>query len=101
MSTARKPFYSRWASRGAHYLHRLVRHIRVAGKQGSFVCSQGMTHQCTIRGIIYDSPFHRDLAYRIDYTRSDTGALIRNAEIPTDIFVPNGAICSGGEASHE
>lgn len=73
----------------ARSLHRMVRHICVSGKQGSFVCSQGMTHQCTVRGIIWDSPFHREQAYRIDYIRADNGALIRNAEIPTDIFVPN------------
>ena len=50
---------------------------------------RGVTHQCTIRGVIYDSPFHAELAYRIDYTVADTGQRVTNAEIPTDSFLPN------------
>lgn len=72
--------------------HRLVRHWQVAGKRGSFVCVRGLAHDCVIRGIIYNSPFHAELAYRIDYTIADTGREVINAEISTESFMPNARV---------
>ena len=71
------------------WLARLVRHFQVVGKRGTFVCARGLTNQCVITGIIYDSPFHRELAYRINYMPADSDLWVDGAEIPTDIFVPN------------
>lgn len=80
-----KPSQTKFSS-AIQWLTRLVRHYMVAGKRGTFVCARGLTHHCVIRGIIYDSPFHAHLGYRIDYVVSDTGAEVKDAEISTESF---------------
>lgn len=71
---------------GWNWIVRTVRHFQVSGKRGTFICARGLTNQCIIRGIIYDSPFDTELAYRIDYMPPDSDMWVDNAEIPIDSF---------------
>jgi hypothetical protein len=77
------------ARRAGVLVHRFVRHFQVVGKRGTFVCARGLTNKCVITGIIYDSPFHKELAYRINYMPADSDRWVDGAEISTDIFMPN------------